>query len=203
VKRVTSSTGGITILELMISLSLLGVLLAATFFIYTTGARAWAKGDSQSDLLRAAQIVSAKTTRYVESSTNLSLSVATDNSAVAFLSAENDDGMFLYDHVSLLPHWQKFIVLYHDPATKTVYFREVSVLGTTLETAPETIDALGGGPVDNYKSGGQPLGREIDVCRFTLTAESQLLTELESQKRHYGSDAPATQSTRFLNTLRN
>ena len=194
---------GVTLLELTIAMSLLAILMVTTFMIYTTGARAWGKGDAKSDLLRAAQIIAAKSTRYMESSTNLSLSVAADNSAVAFLSAEDDTGTFLYDPVSLLPHWQKFIVFYHDPAERVVLFREVSVLGTPLETTPQPIDALGGGPVENYKSGGQPLGREIDQCTFTLTAEGQLLTELQSTKRHYGSDAPATQSTRFLNTLRN
>lgn len=194
---------GITIIELVVAMSILGVLLALTFFIYTMGARAWAKGDSKADLLRAAQVVAAKTNRYVESSTPLSLSVASDGSAVAFLSAEDTDGVFQYDPVTLLPHWQKFIVLYHDATARTVNFKEVSVIGTPLEQVPQPIDALSAGPVDNYKSGGQPLGREIDVCTFTLTPESQLLTELKSQKKHYGSDQPEVHSTRVLNTLRN
>lgn len=194
---------GFTVIELVMSMSILGLLLGLTFLIYTMGARAWAKGDAKADLLRAAQLVAAKTNRYVESSTPLSLSVASDGSAVAFLSAEDANGVFLYDPVSLLPRWQKFIVLYHDPTARMVNLREVSVLGTTLEHTPQTIDALSAGPVTNYKSGGQPLGREIDECRFSLTPESQLLTELRSVKKHYGSDLPEVNETRLLNTLRN
>lgn len=194
---------GFTILELMISMSVLGVLLGLTFLIYTMGARAWAKGDTKADLLRSAQVIAAKTNRYVESSTPLSLSAAPDGSAVAFLSAEDEDGVFQYNPVTLLPRWQKFIVLYHDPAARSVNLREVSVVGTPLQDTPQTIEARGEGPVAGYKSGGQPLGREIDECRFTVTPEVQLLTELRSKKKHYGTDAPEVHETRLLNTLRN
>lgn len=196
-------SGGFTVIELMVSMSVLALLLGLTFLIYVSGARAWAKGDAKADLLRAAKLVATKTYRHVESSTALSLSVAADGSAVAFLSAEDTNGVFLYDPVSLLPRWQKFIVLYHDPVTRTVNLREAGVLGTTLEHTPQTIDALSAGPVASYKSGGQPIGREIDECRFSITPESQLLTELRSLKKHYGSDAPEVQETRLLNTLRN
>ena len=192
-------------LEAVISMSILGLLTGLIFFVYTMGARAWAKGDAKSELLRASQIVAAKTSRLVESSTPLSVSVAADGSATAFLSAEDSNGVFRYDPVSLLPRWQKFVVLYHEPVSKTVFYREVDVTRTPLESAPQPIDALGNGPVENYKTGGnpQPLGRGIDTCRFTLTPESQLLTELSSTQQHYGSETPETRSTRFLNTFRN
>lgn len=181
---------GFTLVELLISCVILGLLLTVTFMIYRMGASAWLKSDAKSELLQIAQVVTAKLNREVESSSYRSASVSADNSAVAFLSARNADGVFVYDDVSVIPHWQNYVVFYFQASSKSLLRREVGVAGTPAELAAQPIDVLGGGPVDNYRSAGRVMGSGMDNCRFSFTPDEQLVLEMEAFKTRYGSMSP-------------
>lgn len=187
----------------MVSSFILGLLLTAAFMIYRMGASAWLKSDAKSELLQIAQVVTAKVNREVESSNFRSLSVAPDGSGVAFLSAKNANGVFVYDPVSIVPRWQKYIVLYFQSSDKTLYRREISVVGQPQEMGAAPIESRGAGAVETYFSSGQVVAHGMDVCRFSTTADEQLVMELELSKKRYGSEEPERQFTRIVTAFRN
>ncbi len=196
-------SSGFTIAELLVSSVVLGLLLAVTFSIYRMGAAAWQKSDAKSELLQIAQVVTAKVNREVEGSTFRSLEVAGDGSGAAFLTARDENGVFQYDPVKLTPRWQQYVVLYFVPAQKTLYRREVSVAGLPQQDAAMPINSLGAGALPTYFRLGQPIGRGMDECRFSVGGDEQLILELSASKLRYGSPTPEKQSIRVVTAFRN
>lgn len=194
--------GGFTLVELMVSCMILGLLLTITFLMYRMGASAWLKSDAKSELLQIAQVVTSKFNRDVEGSSFRSASLAADGSGVAFLTAKDENGVFVYDPVTVMPRWQKYIVLYFQPDNKTLFRREVSVLGEPPEHAAMPIDSLGD-PLESYFSGGQPMATKIDELRFSMSPDEQLVMEMSASKRRYGSATPERQSVRVVTSFRN
>lgn len=197
------SYAGFTIAELLVSSFVLGLLLAVTFAIYRTGASAWLKSDAKSELLQVAQVVTARVNREVEGSAYRSLELDPGGKGIAFLTARDEHGIFQYDPVKLTPKWQQYVVLYFDQAEKTLYRREVSIIGLAQQDAAMPITSLGAGPLATYFQSGQPIGRGIDECRFSVGAEEQMVLELSASKNRYGSETPEKQSVRVVTAFRN
>jgi hypothetical protein len=194
---------GFTIAELLISCVILGLLLTTCFMIYRMGAAAWMKSDAKTELLQIAQVATAKVNREVEGSCFESASAAPDGSGVAFLNAKDLDGVFVYDPVTVLPRWQKYVVLYFDPASLTLFRKDISVLGGTQESAPLPIDSLGQGPVQNHFNQGRLVAKGMQECKFSLTVDEQLVMEMSASKLRYGSSTPEKQTIRVVTAFRN
>lgn len=194
---------GFTVLELIVASMILGLLMAAQFFIFRSGAGAWSKSDVQADLIRVAQTVSARVNRLVEPSTFQSASVDPAGNGVAFLSAVDASGRFSYDPVTNLPKWQKYVIFYYDSTSQVIAQREVGVVGLSQENIPQPIVSLGSGTETAYFSSGRPFAREVDSCRFSFTPDDQLLVEIIMQKTRYGKDTPEKQSVRVVSNFRN
>lgn len=192
-----------SLLELTISGTLLGLLMTCAFMIYRMGASAWLKSDAKTELLQIAQVVTAKVNREVEASSFRSASVSDDGSGASFLSAQGPDGVFVYDPVTVMPHWQKYVVLYFDAPDKTLFRREVSVLGRPAEQAAMPITDLDGQPLGSYFTGGQPVAHGMDELRFSLSPDEQLVMEMNASKARYGSSAPERQTLRVVTAFRN
>lgn len=194
---------GFTVAELIVSCFILGLLLTAAFGIYRMGASAWLKIDAKTELLGLAQVVTARINREVEGSSYRSLTVAANGSGIAFLSAKNRDGVFVYDPVTIMPKWQKYVVFYFDNDSKTLLRKEVDVVGKPPENASMPIASLEGKPVENYFQDGQVVQRGIEQLRFSTTPNEQLVLEMSATLSRYGSARPERQSARVVTTFRN
>lgn len=194
---------GLTLLELMVSGGILGLLMIITFMLYRMGASAWMKSDAKSELLQVAQVATSKLNREVENSSFRSASVAADGSGAAFLSAVDSNGVFCYDPVTIIPRWQKYVVLYFQSGSKTLFRREVSVLGQPAEQAAMPIADLEGHPIESYFAGGQPIANGMDELSFSLSPDEQLVMEMRASKERYGSTAPERQTVRVVTSFRN
>lgn len=194
---------GFTVAELLVSSFVLSLLMVAAFGIYRMGASAWLKSDAKTELLGLAQVVTAKLNRDVEGSSYRSLAVAADGSGVAFLSAQNEDGVFIYDPVTVMPKWQKYIVIYFDSTAKTLYRHEVSVVGRHQENASMPISSLGEGTLESHFQPSTIVNKGIDELKFSTTADEQLVLEMSATKLRYGSEQPERQSIRVVTTFRN
>lgn len=194
---------GISLAELLIACTILGMLLSAVFMIYRMGAQAWLKSDAKSELLQVAQIVSAKVNREVEGSSYRGLEISADGSGLAFPSAKDLNGVFVYDPVAITPIWQKYQVIYFDASKKALFQREVPLAGLPQQKASMPIKSLGQGTVDKFFSNGVQVAHGMDTCRFSVTPSEQLVVELSASKVRYGSPVPEKQSVRVVTALRN
>lgn len=191
-----------TLLEILVALSLFAVLTVVTFTLFTMGARAWMKAQAKAEIQLESKTLNARLIRSIESSTLESVSLSSDNTAMALLSARDTSGSFLYEPTTLAPRWQKFLVYYYLPTEKEIRLREVPVAGTPLETIPNIIDTLGGN-VDTYRSDGRVVGRGFDSCTFSLSPDGLVIVETTLSREHYGSPAPQTHSSRIVRALQN
>ncbi|MCA9792598.1 MAG: type II secretion system protein [Candidatus Eremiobacteraeota bacterium] len=194
---------GMTLAEVMIAMVLLGLLTGALFYIFRLGSNVWAKGDTESELLGSISVVEAKLSREAERSVYESVSVEAAGQGVAFLSPMDANGVFRYDPITSMPRWQKYIVIYHDPAQKALLWREVPVVGSPTENTAGPIELFSGSTLASFFSGGKVLARELTGCRFWVGPDRQLLVWLEAEKERYGSSTPEHVEWRTAVSFRN
>ncbi len=153
---------GHTLVEILVAICILGILMGAVLYLYLTGSRAVAQGDMRGELLRQLQISGARFTRELETSAFDSLSLG--GSAIAFFSSAPQGGA----PPSLSPDgsiiWQKYVVYWHDSASRTLRRREYVVPPTTSAQPIENWQSL---TLADYTNGGDIIGREI--VAFTVS----------------------------------
>jgi len=157
---------GMTLIELMISMGLFLLLIAALFAIFFLGGKAWRKTDDRYELLRNTQVVLAQIAREAERSSSFSVSMLPGR-AVSFLSPMNDAGNFVTDSFGDVS-WERYLVFYHDAATQEVRLVDIPLLPASFERrTPQPIDRFvslsGVQPLANYLVGGRILGRRITL----------------------------------------
>ncbi|GMU57173.1 MAG: hypothetical protein AMXMBFR33_63190 [Candidatus Xenobia bacterium] len=148
---------GHTLVEILVAISILGILTGAILFLYVTGGRAVAQGDMRGELLRQLQLAASRMSREME--TSAFDSVSSSASAVAMMSAVPASGggsPTLSPDGSII--WQKYIVYWHDSATRTLNRREYAVPPTTSAQPIENWQSL---TLADYTNGGDVIGREI------------------------------------------
>ncbi|MCA9797600.1 MAG: hypothetical protein KC910_37570, partial [Candidatus Eremiobacteraeota bacterium] len=175
-----------TLPEVLISACLLGLLVAAIFAIYRMGASALMRTNAATDLVRSNQAVLSRFSRDAEQTVYDSVTIGPNNRSVAFLSAVYDTD-FQVD-ASGQPLWQKYVVIYHDPASREVLRREVPLATPTTTAAPI---ATTGTNITGYLNAGRRLASDIYDCSFFLdsqppTNEPLLRVSLDARKRRYG-----------------
>jgi prepilin-type N-terminal cleavage/methylation domain-containing protein len=129
-------TRGFTLLETIVAMGVFSILLASLFLIYTMGANAWMKSDTNSELLGKVQVLTSRVSRSVARSSFLSLNVHSAGDAVSFLSPVNDAGEFQYDPFLNRPLWQEYLFIYRDAANGQIREASRSVVGQPAETVP-------------------------------------------------------------------
>ncbi|MGE0491016.1 MAG: type II secretion system protein J [Vulcanimicrobiota bacterium] len=182
----TSTHKAFTLPEVLISACLLGLLTAAIFAIYRLGSNALMRTNAATDLVRANQAVLSRFSRDAEQTVYDSVTIGPNNGSVAFLSAVYDTD-FQVDAAGQ-PLWQKYVVLYHDPATRQVLRREVPLASPTTTAAP--ISSTGTN-ITGYLTAGRRLASDIYDCSFFLdsqppTNEPLLRVTLDARKQRYG-----------------
>lgn len=202
-RNATGFPRGVTLLEILVGMGILGVLSTMLFGVYVMGANAWMKGSTESEILQTSQVVTRFLAKEAEASTAQSLSFSSDNRGTAFLTATDNTGTFQYDRSSLLPLWQDYAIFWFDAPESALYKRKVSVLGSPVETTPAPFSSFSTIPLDGYFVDGRPLVRGIKELRFSSPAPSQLKIDLEVEKGRYGHTEPERVKVETLIHLRN
>lgn len=173
---------GVTIAELLVAASLLGLLLIAIFAVYRSGANAWAMGDAKTELLQQVQLGVSRMAREAERSVYGGVTIAGDEAAVSFISAE-EDGSFETETDTTRMLWKKYVVFYHDPQTQTLMSREVELAGPIVDAQPIESTL---GAIDNYRHGGKIVSRHVDSLQVAFEPPALLTFELGVKKDRYG-----------------
>lgn len=191
---------GITIVELIVTSVILGLLGLLTVVLFRTGASGWKKLEAQSGLLADYEVFNEKLSREVQRSNFSSASKADTpddtGTTLAFLSAMDDNGEFALDTDSPAPTfepvWQRYLVFYWDKPSGRLYLNEVKlVAGSPEMNAPEPLELYdaGTGDINDYRTGGRLLMTSVDKCQFKL--EDMMLTvEIGAKKSRYGDEQP-------------
>jgi Prokaryotic N-terminal methylation motif len=197
---------GITLVELIVASFVLGLLGLLTVALFRTGASGWKKLEAQSTMLADYEVLNTKISREAQRSVygSASTDVGANGPTLAFLSALDDDGVFVLSD-TYEPVWQKYLVFYHDQAKRSVYFAEVPLIKDSPEIkVPGPLQNYDGGSpdLDKYRTDGRLLMTDVDRCTFTL-AGTMLTVEIEGSRKRYGDSKPETlemiNSTAFRN----
>lgn len=194
---------GLTLAETLVGAFVFGLLLAALFGVFRLGATAWQQGSTRTHLLQSCQVVTGRFGRDAERSTVASVSLGPGGNGVAFLSPIDANGVFQYDETTVEPRWQHYVVYYYDAATKGIYRREVSVVGSAQETTAAPIETFSGGPINSFFNGGHKLASDVTACTFVLTPDNQLGLTCTATKDRYGASTPEQVTITTMAHLRN
>lgn len=189
-KRRVSLAAGLTLVETLISMTLLSLLLGLLFAIYRTGARGWMSADADAELLGRVHGLALKVARKVEGSnrqslvmvepgmplpSHLQMTLPSHLKGFSVISAFDDDGRFVYEPGRQLPNWNRGQVFYHDANTEQVFEKEVGLVGASREErvrnyilqfergAPPLPYQI---PLPNHFSGGTPIANGIKDISF-------------------------------------
>jgi hypothetical protein len=190
----------------MIGMTLLGMLLTAIFWLYSSGAAAWGKADDKIEVLREMQLATTRMEQQIEQSIYSTLSIQAAPPAVSFASADDASGSFT-TNVDLAV-WQRYIVVYYDATKKTL-----EGFGKPFNIPTSTAN-----PIEawNFGSGVHPLGfylatpttenrftiRNVVNCRF-VGEDRLLITELEAHSDQHGRTGGGTFKIRSVAYFRN
>lgn len=109
---------GLTLLEVMISISIFLMLMSALFYIYVVSTRSWLKVRQKIEVKDSAQITLTRIEREIRSTAIGSIDiqiypVSTVNQAISFLSSYNDSkGITDYDDSSGKMLWNRYVIFY-------------------------------------------------------------------------------------------
>ena len=117
---------GHTLLELVITFGILGLLLSAVFQVFVPGLRVFMIGKDRAEVQCNVMVALKRISRELETSSNNSVTINSDDDysvtgeshAISFLSAYKESGttcsIALDYKTSTIPIWQKYIVYYYD-----------------------------------------------------------------------------------------
>jgi hypothetical protein len=158
---------GFTVLELIISIFLLGLLLAAVFVVFFQGAKAWRQSDAYSDLQQQGAILLAQLSKEVEQSCLPGLSL--ESQSIGLLSAVDTSGQFQFTSGGS-PAWTGYVLFYRDSEN---VIRRLDLTAPTQVAPPRPIEEtdMGAGldPFSTYLSGGRSVAKMVGD--FTLSIE--------------------------------
>ena len=184
--RIRSRSGGTTLLEALVSVSVLGLLMSMMFAIYRIGAVAWKSGESDVQLAQSAQLVTDRIGREAARSANTSVALdppASPSTAVSFLSPiDPGTGRPDYDASQRSAIWHSHSVFYHDVTSSEVRQRSIDLATPTAATTPLANLSL-------ERTGGTLLAREVSSCEFFF-ADRTLEIRLVLERKRYGNEAP-------------
>ena len=188
------SSRGHTLLELMVSSLIVGLLLAITFFAYTLGARTFAKADTQVDMLQKIQVVLGMFVRDGQGANMVTVCVDPAAQLVAFPCARDDSGKLVYDSGQFLLKWQRYCIYFYNAAQKTVYYRELKLVTPTVTPVALTSYDDGSGPhpanfYSTVKPGDRKLAENVTTFQPQLSGGAVTLSLQGSQLR-MGSELP-------------
>ncbi len=178
-------------MEVLVSVSVLGLLTGMLLMIYISGASVTRKGDTRAELVADAQVALANMTSDLERSPAIGISVAGDRQSLAVLSAMDEQGQFQLDDEGRAV-WQRWHVYYTDNGE----LRKASVNWTAdplTRATPIPIDSLSPPlTVNDYETGGRVLARNVYGLDVEILANGNTSLKLELRKKRYGRPDPET-----------
>ena len=163
-----------TLVEVAISASLLGLVIATIFGMYLLGLKLWSGNDSRSQLLSSLHLSSRQLGRSVSESTSDGASLNATPDILSLLSPRDDDGN---SELSLngLRRWLSW----------EVYYREETVLkmsripwtGSAAEReVPTPLETATGLTLIGAATGGRTVSRHLYAVEYTIQPDGELLT---------------------------
>ena len=187
-------------MEVSIGLGLLAILGFMTIFVLKMTNSVWQRSRVVHEVLSEFQVFKARLEQEVQESNFVSSSQAASGAGetLAFLSPRDSQGVFLYDNSTLEPTWQKYIVYYHEHASRQLLRREIALLPGSPETSePRPIEvydqggSVGTRPLGYFRTGGRTLMRDVDSCQFQLINEA-LVCRASASGERYGKQGKQT-----------
>lgn len=157
---------GLTLLEMMVSLTLIGLIFAAVIAIYVVGSKAWRKGNVRGELLQELQVISNKLTKDAERTTLPSVTIGPAQDKISLLRLYDQDGDFLLNSLGR-PIWTSWAVYFQDGSD--LRYQEVPwPADEATRTNPLQIEALDPPlTLDDYAVGGKSYSSNL--LEFQIT----------------------------------
>lgn len=169
---------GFTIPEVLIAATILGALAAMCLAVYVSGARAWTKVDSKTELMSTLQISQDRIAREVRATLLPSVSLMPDNTGVAFLSAGPEENRQVDMGGRIL--WQEFVFYYHNTGDDKLY-RKTEPYAVGDQSLLTTLETYSTAALATHKPGAQPVGRNLTAFNVTLDAPDLLRVVIRAQ----------------------
>lgn len=131
---------GLTLLEVMISMVLFGIILSATYAALTLAMRYSTRTRDQADLQKETLIVINKIERSLAGAAADSVQVNATEDALCFVSAESSAGMYTHDPTTGEPLFQRYVCYYARQGG--LYRKEKLLVSPTRTYTPEPPDTL-------------------------------------------------------------
>lgn len=191
---------GMTLLEMIISLSLLGFVFAAIFGMYMTGLTMWSGNDSRSQLIQGVQVSNRSLRSMVAESTAPGVSVSADGKILALISPRDLNG-----NTDLSPQglrrWQSWEVYYQDGN----YLRRTQVAWTGATAAerevPDTLENITGLTLDAVATNGRMVAEHLYDVAFVGNL-GQGLVEADLEFRRWSKARPDGERIKVHSTFR-
>ncbi len=193
------SRRGVSLLEVMVAVAVMGVLITSVFGIFKMGISAWFKTDGLTDLVQQGQLVGARWVRDVETTASSAVSVTPAGDAISLPSARDVNGNFVLDATTnedLV--WTKYVLYYYDNVAGEVRRAEVPINPATRAVVPiESYNGPSGRqPLSFYLNGGTVIARQVTafqvgagsrIARLTVTAQKPRpqTTQLETSSSSF------------------
>lgn len=190
---------GTTLLETVISLSLLGLLMLLMFSVYRLGANAWKSGETDAQLAQSAQIVTDRLAKEASRSALVSLAldpIGPPSSAVSFLSPVNPaTSLPDYDGTVGSPVWHSHSICYFDSTQGEIRWRSIPLAMPTTSAAPLATLAA-------ERNNGILLSKEVTECEF-LQMDRTIEVFIAVERKRYGKETPDRMELRSSVCFRN
>lgn len=170
-----------TLLELIVSSSLLALLTAALFFSWESGSRAWLVASQRQDLISAAQVVLRRVERVLEASSSAGLAYQ-NNPAILTLPScfgvNATSSEFAASDTTGEVNWQKYTVVYQQGAQ--LFWLDLPIpTGNTARTVAAQLPAvdLGSGlhGLPFYATGGAKVADGVGNLTISLSGRAVIL----------------------------
>ncbi|MEW6279971.1 MAG: prepilin-type N-terminal cleavage/methylation domain-containing protein, partial [Candidatus Eremiobacterota bacterium] len=124
------SRNGLTLVETLISMALLGLMLGATYAALVLSLRYYQRTREAADVQKETLVTVNRIERALASAAQDSVSV--DPTGIVFASAETSTGVFAHDPSTGKPLWQRYVCFYTQPRPNNVLrlFRQDRLLTT-------------------------------------------------------------------------
>ena len=201
-RPITIGRKGVTLIELMISATLLGMLLLLNLLIFQTGMSGWRKVDSQANLLQDLQVVGSFWVREVMGSSSLAISLSP--TAVSLPSPRTETAEPANQGVLGQLSWRRYRIFYYDASTQEIWLGNQTITPPSENPQPIELVDFGSGkhPLSYYCTGGKRLATRVNLFQPSRQGNLIVLRAGGHEKR-YGSEKEEDVSVQFSAAPRN
>jgi hypothetical protein len=159
-----------TMVEILVSVSLLGILMGAALSMYFMTTSVVASGRIRSELMGEAQKASTRLTKDIEGTALSSLSIDLPTSAASMMSAQTSEGSYaLQANGELI--WQRYLVY---------YLQEDKLHRLEINLDPAAPQRLNPTPIEDFDPGGGKQDLSSYLADGRVVAHQFKLFELEA-----------------------